>query len=166
MSEIVLEPAPPAKDGNAPVLEIENLEVTFSTEEGEVQAVRGVDLQVYENEGLGIVGESGSGKPVTMLATMGLLPNTATISGSARYRGRELLGAAAQSTRALRGGEMAIIVQAPPTALNPVHKVGQQIAETIAAHHPDFSPKQVEERTLELLELVGIPQPQTRARQF
>src|SRR4051794_33974686 len=166
MTEIVLEPAAPAGDSNAPVLEIENLEVTFSTEEGEVQAVRGVDLQVYENEVLGIVGESGSGKSVTMLATMGLLPNTATITGSARYRGRELLGAAAQSSRSLRGGEMAMIFQDPLTALNPVHKVGEQIAETVHAHHPEFSTKQVEERALELLDLVGIPQPETRARQY
>src|SRR3954447_22870806 len=166
MTDIVLEPGPPARDRNAPVLEIEDLHVTFSTEEGEVQAVRGVDLQVYENEVLGIVGESGSGKSVTMLAVMGLLPNTATITGSARYRGRELLGAAAQSTRALRGGDMAMIFQDPLTALNPVHKVGQQIAETVHAHHPEMSAKQVEERTIELLDLVGIPQPQTRARQY
>jgi oligopeptide/dipeptide ABC transporter ATP-binding protein len=166
MSEVVLEPAAPAADPNAPVLEIEDLHVTFSTEEGEVQAVRGIDLQVYQGEVLGIVGESGSGKSVTMLATMGLLPNTATISGSARFRGRELLGASAQSARSLRGGDMAMIFQDPLTALNPVHKVGQQIAEIVGAHHPEMNASQIEDRTLELLDLVGIPQPPTRARQY
>src|SRR3954471_5200728 len=164
MIEIILDPAPSSARSNAPVLEIENLEVTFSTEEGFVQAVRGIDLQVYEHEVLGVVGESGSGKSVTMLAAMGLLPNTALISGSAKFRGRELLGAGAQSARSLRGGKMAMIFQDPLTALNPVHRVGAQIGEAVEAHHPDMSRKAVDDRAIELLDIVGIPQPQTRSR--
>src|SRR4051794_28183322 len=166
MTEILLEPAAQDEHGGGPVLEIENLEVTFSTEEGFVQAVRGVDLQVFEHEVLGVVGESGSGKSVTMLAAMGLLPNTALISGSVKFRGRELLGAGAQSARSLRGGKMAMIFQDPLTALNPVHRVGDQIGEAIEAHHPDMSGKEIDARAIELLDTVGIPQPQTRSRQY
>ena len=94
MSELIeLEPAasPPTPEQGGPLLEIEDLRVTFPTEEGDVHAVRGVDLVVYPGETLGVVGESGSGKSVTMLAMMGLLPKTARIEGSARYRGEELL---------------------------------------------------------------------------
>src|SRR5205823_14576668 len=86
MTEITLEPTANLRPGGEPVLEVENLEVTFATEEGVVQAVRGVHLEVFDHEVLGIVGESGSGKSVTMLAVMGLLPNTATVTGSARFR--------------------------------------------------------------------------------
>src|SRR3954447_8364635 len=161
MTDIVLEPVASAERRDAPVLEIEDLHVTFTTEEGEVQAVRGIDLQVYEHEVLGIVGESGSGKSVTMLAAMGLLPNTATITGSARFRGRELLGSGAAAARSLRGGKMAMIFQDPLTALNPVHRVGAQIGEAVEAHHPDMSRKAVDDRAIELLDIVGIPQPQT-----
>ncbi|MEY2457731.1 MAG: glutathione transport system ATP-binding protein [Acidimicrobiaceae bacterium] len=166
MSEIVLETAASGGPKGGPVLEIENLQVSFFTEEGVVQAVRGVDLQVNEGEVLGVVGESGSGKSVTMLAAMGLLPNTATITGSARFRGQELLGEHAKAARHLRGGKLAMIFQDPLTALNPVHRVGDQIAEAVEAHHPEMSSKQALTRALEMIELVGIPQPVTRARQF
>jgi oligopeptide/dipeptide ABC transporter ATP-binding protein len=167
MADIILEPAETASTHAGPVLEIDDLTVTFATEEGPVQAVRGVDLYVNDHEVLGIVGESGSGKSVTMLAIMGLLPNTATITGSARFRGQELLGRdAAPSAGRLRGGKMAMIFQDPLTALNPVHRVGDQIAEAIEAHHPDWTSKQVDSRALEMLELVGIPQPDARAKQY
>jgi oligopeptide/dipeptide ABC transporter ATP-binding protein len=169
MSEIVLEPSSsssPEARSSEPVLEVEDLTVTFDTDEGRVQAVRGVNLQVYEHEVLGIVGESGSGKSVTMLAVMGLLPRTADITGSARFRGRELLGDGAKGARSLRGGKMAMIFQDPLTALNPVHRVGDQIAEAVEAHRPDLSGKQANSRAIEMLELVGIPQPATRARQY
>ncbi len=166
MTEITLEPVAPLETAGAPVLEIEDLHVTFVTEEGDVQAVRGIDLQVYEHEVLGIVGESGSGKSVTMLAAMGLLPSTAKITGSARYRGRELLGSGAAYARSLRGGKMAMIFQDPLTALNPVHRVGDQIAEAVQAHHSEFSKHDLDGRAIELLDLVGIPQPATRARQY
>ena len=166
MTEITLEPTSSLRPGGEPVLEIENLEVTFATEEGVVQAVRGVDLEVFDNEVLGIVGESGSGKSVTMLAIMGLLPITATVTGAARFRGRDLLSRKAAGARALRGGKMTMIFQDPLTALNPVHRVGEQIAEAVEAHHPDWSGKKAQTRAVEMLELVGIPQPESRARQY
>jgi peptide/nickel transport system ATP-binding protein len=166
MTDIVLEPAAPLLPSGTPVLEIEDLHVSFGTEEGTVQAVRGVDLQVYEHEVLGIVGESGSGKSVTMLAVMGLLPITATITGSARFRGEELIGRAGRQARKLRGGKIAMIFQDPLSALNPVHRVGDQIAEAVEAHHSSWTSRQVWDRSIEMLELVGIPQPATRARQY
>ena len=148
------------------VLEVADLRVQFRTEEGLVQAVRGVDIDVRAGETLGIVGESGSGKSVTMLAVMGLLPRTAKISGSARLRGQELLAMNRRQARGIRGAKIAMIFQDPLTALNPCHRVGEQIGEMIQAHHPQFSDRVVANRASELLELVGIPQPGLRARQF
>jgi oligopeptide/dipeptide ABC transporter ATP-binding protein len=161
---IQLEPAE-IRDPGAPVLQIRDLEVTFPTEEGDVVAVRGVDLDVNPGETLGIVGESGSGKSVTMLATMGLLPKTAKITGSATYRGEELLGKKG-AIRLYRGGKIAMIFQDPLTALNPVVRVGAQIAEGILAHHPSLGKDSAKKRAVEMLDRVGIPQPATRARQY
>ncbi|MGH9137968.1 MAG: ABC transporter ATP-binding protein [Acidimicrobiales bacterium] len=161
---IDLEPEP-LLAGDGPLLRIANLEVSFPTEEGVVQAVRGVDLEVYANETLGVVGESGSGKSVTMLAVMGLLPKTARISGSATYRGEELLGKRGLIRR-YRGGKIAMIFQDPLTALNPVHRVGAQIAEAVLAHHPSLGRRGADDKAIDLLDLVGIPQPKTRARQY
>jgi oligopeptide/dipeptide ABC transporter ATP-binding protein len=168
VSELIeLEPsdAPPTPEEGGPLLAIEDLQVTFPTEEGMVTAVRGVDLEVYEGETLGIVGESGSGKSVTMLATMGLLPRTAKVEGSARYRGEELLGRSGR-VRRYRGGRIAMIFQDPLTALNPVLRVGDQIAEAVLAHQPSIGRDGAKRRAMEMLELVGIPQPGTRARQY
>ena len=168
MSELIeLEPddAPPSPEEGGPLLAVDGLHVTFPTEEGDVQAVRGVDIAVYPNETLGIVGESGSGKSVTMLAVMGLLPKTARIEGSARYRGEELLGKRGTAKR-YRGGRIAMIFQDPLTALNPVQRVGDQIAEAVAAHKSSIGRDGAKARAVEMLELVGIPQPRTRARQY
>ena len=148
------------------VLDVRDLHVSFRTEEGVVQAVRGVDLEVYEQEILGIVGESGSGKSVTMLAVMSLLPKTAKVTGSALFRGEELLGLKPRQARAYRGSKIAMIFQDPLTALNPVHRVGVQIAEAITAHDPKRRREEVQRRVVELLDLVGIPQPDLRARQY
>ena len=104
--------------------------MTFKTEDGPVYAVRGVDLAVHESEVLGVVGESGSGKSVTMLAAMGLLPKSATITGSVKFRGQELLGLEPGDARHYRGSKIAMIFQDPLTALNPVLQVGDQIAES------------------------------------
>jgi peptide/nickel transport system ATP-binding protein len=99
-----------------------------------------------------------------MLAVMGLLPRTAKVSGSARYRGEELIGG--KRVRKYRGGRLAMIFQDPLTALNPVHRVGDQIAEAVMAHKPSLGRDGARSRALEMLDLVGIPQPKTRARQF
>ncbi len=129
---------PPPSPGE-PVVEIRDLNVTFKTEDGPVYAVRGVDMDVRAGEVLGIVGESGSGKSVTMLAVLGLLPRTATVTGSVRYRGDELIGRRRKEMEAIRGEKIAMIFQDPLTALNPVHRVGHQISEAVRAHHRDIS---------------------------
>jgi peptide/nickel transport system ATP-binding protein len=149
-----------------PVLEIAGLEVTFPTQEGPVSAVRGVDLRLDAGKVLGVVGESGSGKTVTMLAALGLLPAGADVSGSVKYRGRELVGLAPRELRKLRGSAMAMIFQDPKTSLNPVQPIGHQIVEGIRIHHPDVKRKEAARRAVELLALVGIPQPDKRARDY
>ncbi|HEY4409475.1 MAG TPA: ABC transporter ATP-binding protein [Acidimicrobiia bacterium] len=148
------------------VLEVENLHVTFASPDGPVKAVRGLDFSIGDGESLGIVGESGSGKSVSMLAVMGLLPRNATITGSIRFRGQELLGRPEAELRKLRGGKMAMIFQDPMTSLNPVLTVGFQIAEAIEAHRPDTDRKGRLARAAELLDLVGIPNATTRVRQY
>ncbi|HEX3622255.1 MAG TPA: ABC transporter ATP-binding protein [Acidimicrobiales bacterium] len=148
------------------VLEITGLEVRFATPEGPVSAVRGVDLRLDEGKVLGVVGESGSGKTVTMLAVLGLLGVGADVSGSVKYRGRELIGLEPRQLRKLRGSAIAMIFQDPRTSLNPVQSIGHQIVEGIRIHHPDVSRKQASKRAVELLDLVGIPQPDRRVRDY
>ena len=148
------------------VLEIADLQVTFPTMEGPVSAVRGVDLSLDAGRILGVVGESGSGKTVTMLATLGLLPASADVNGSVRYKGRELLGLAPQELRKVRGSAIAMIFQDARTSLNPVHTIGHQIVEGIRIHHPEVHRKEAAKRAVELLALVGIPQPDKRARDY
>ena len=148
-----------------PVLEIRDLRVTFPTESGDVQAVRGVDVSVGAGEMLGIVGESGSGKSVTFLAAMGLLPKTAKIEGSVKVHGNELVGTSNSTMRALRGKRISMIFQDPLSALNPTHKIGHQVSEMIRSHN-DVSKSAAWDRSVELLDIVGIPQPRTRASQY
>ena len=150
----------------AAVLDIADLQVTFPTLEGKVAAVRGVDLSVEPGRVLGVVGESGSGKTVTMLATLGLLPGGAEVTGSVRYKGHELLGLAPSELRKIRGSGIAMIFQDPRTSLNPVHTIGHQIVEGIRIHHPEMGRKAAARRAVELLALVGIPQPERRARDY
>ena len=149
-----------------PVLQIRDLHVTFRTEDGPVYAVRGVDLDVAAGEVLGIVGESGSGKSVTMLALLGLLPRTATITGSATFHGEELIGRKSRFLQTIRGAKIGMIFQDPLTALNPVHRVGKQITEAIRAHRSDLSEHEAMQRAIELLDSVGIPRPEVRVRQY
>ena len=147
------------------VLDIKDLRVSFPTDDGDVQAVRGIDLQVRGGELVGVVGESGSGKSVSFLAAMGLLPKRAKITGSVKVAGQELIGVPFREVRAVRGKKIAMIFQDPLSALNPVHKVGDQVAEMVRAHN-DLSKKAASERAVELLDLVGIPQPKQRASQY
>ncbi|MBA2309132.1 MAG: ABC transporter ATP-binding protein [Pseudonocardiales bacterium] len=148
-----------------PVFEVEDLHVTFPTDDGLVTAVRGVSYRLRPGEVLGIVGESGSGKSVTSLAVMGLLPATARVTGSARYRGRELLGASDSELSSIRGKNVAMIFQDPMTSLNPVYSVGYQIAEAVRAHN-DVSKQAAMSRAIELLDTVRIPNAAERAASY
>lgn len=147
------------------VLEIRNLHVTFDTSYGPLSAVRGVDLDIEEGELVGVVGESGSGKSVTFLATMGLLPRSARITGSVILDGEQIIGSTQSHMRSVRGRLLSMIFQDPLSALNPVHKIGAQIAEMLQSHQT-LTDKQAAIRAIELLDIVGIPQPVERATQF
>src|SRR3954447_19606088 len=147
----------PGFDPAAPLLEVGDLHVRFPSEDGYVHAVRGVSYALRSGEVLGIVGESGSGKSVTSLAVMGLLPASAEISGSVRYRGQELLNRKDKEMSLVRGKGISMIFQDPMTSLDPVYRVGYQIEETLRTHDRNLSSKAAEARAVELLELVGIP---------
>ncbi|MDT0345001.1 ABC transporter ATP-binding protein [Streptomyces litchfieldiae] len=143
--------------GDEVILAVENLTVEFPTDDGVVRAVRGVDYELHAREVLGIVGESGSGKSVSSMAVMGLLPGSARVRGSIRYRGQDLLTMRPKEQRGLRGRKIAMIFQDPMTSLNPVRTIGDQLAEAVLAHHL-VPRKQALGRAREMLELVGIPQ--------
>jgi oligopeptide/dipeptide ABC transporter ATP-binding protein len=151
--------------GGKPLLSVRDLAVTFGTDDGDVTAVRGVDFDVHAGEVLAVVGESGSGKSVTAMSILGLLPPTAKISGSIDWRGENLLEVDDTRLRAVRGAEIAMIFQDPLTALNPVYRVGDQIVEMIRAHEK-VSKHAARARAVEMLDKVGIPQPDKRARQY
>ena len=146
-------------------LAVQDVYVSFRTEDGTVQAVRGVSYELRRGEVLGIVGESGSGKSVTSLAVMGLLPRTARIDGSVRLGDDELLGLSERQLAHYRGQQLAMIFQDPMTSLNPVYSVGWQIAEAVSAHH-DVSKAAAHARAVELLKIVGIPNADERANSY
>jgi len=151
----------------APLLDVTNLSVTFSSEAGPVTAVRDLSYQVAPGEVLGIVGESGSGKTVSSLAVMSLLPAHARVTGSARFEGMELVGRSDRELSDLRGRKISMIFQDPLSALTPVYNVGDQIAEAILVHSDgSVSRKAAHERAVELLSLVGIPNARQRASAF
>jgi oligopeptide/dipeptide ABC transporter ATP-binding protein len=141
----------------APLLDIRGLTVDFAVRAGTLHAVRGVDLAVERGEVVGLVGESGSGKSVTMLGLLGLLGPNATVGGSARFDGNEILGLTGNALRALRGGRIGMVFQDPMTSLNPVLTIGHQLAEAVEAHQPSLRARQVRARVQELLEMVAIP---------
>ncbi len=150
---------------SSPVLQVRDLKVTFSTPLGPLVAVRGVDLDVSAGEMTAVVGESGSGKSVSFLAAMGLLPKTATVEGSVILDGHQLVGASPKLMRSVRGRLMSMIFQDPLSALNPVHRIGAQITEMLRAHQT-MGERAARTRAVELLEIVGIPQPGDRAMQY
>ena len=156
-----------ADAASAPLLEVEHLRVSFRTEDGVVQAVDDVSFTLAPGEVLAVVRESGSGKSVTGMTLMGLTrsPN-ARIEGSARLRGHELLTASGEQMRGVRGEEIAMIFQDPMTALNPVHRVGQQIVEQIRAHDHSISKAQGLDRAIELMERAGIPRAAERVKSY
>jgi len=149
------------------LLEVKDLHISFKTYGGEVKAVRGVNFHVNKGEILGIVGESGCGKSVTVHSIMKLLPTPpAQIKdGSILFKGKDLVKLKERDMQKIRGNEISMIFQDPMTSLNPTMKVGQQIAEVILKHH-QISKSDVRKRVIEMLEMVGIPQPEKRADQY
>jgi peptide/nickel transport system ATP-binding protein len=148
------------------LLEIENLQVHFETDDGVVKAVDGISYSVDRGQTLGIVGESGSGKSVSSLTVMGLSRSrNARISGSVKFDGKELLTASDDELRTIRGDDVAMIFQDPLSSLHPFYKVGAQIVEAIRAHR-DVSKQQAYDRAIEMLGLVGIPEPRKRAESY
>ncbi len=148
------------------LLEIRDLTVHFDTDEGTVEAVDGITLEVRHREILGLVGESGSGKSVTATAVFRLIRPPGRIAGGAiRFAGRELLALPEEEMRRIRGSQIAMVFQSPRTALNPVLPVGWQI-ERLYRLHQGLGGAEAWRRTLEMLTLVGIPEPERRARQY
>ncbi len=146
-----------------PLLEVEDLTVHFETEDGLVKAVDGISYTVDRGQTLGIVGESGSGKSVSSLTMLGLTrARNARISGSVRFDGKDLLTASDDELRKIRGNDIAMIFQDPLSSLHPFYKVGSQIAEGVRSHR-DVSKAQAWDRAVEMLSLVGIPEPRKRA---
>ena len=147
------------------VLQVRDLEVTFPSEAGPVRAVRGLSFDLMAGETMAIVGESGSGKSVTSLAIMGLHPSTTRITGSIKLHGTELLGTTDASMSKLRGRDLAMVFQDPLSALTPVYTIGDQIIEAIQTHY-DVTRAAATERAIDLLNLVGIPNPKQRVKSF
>ena len=152
------------------LLEVSDLRVSFPTDTGELHAVRGLSYQVSSGEVVAMVGESGSGKSAAAMAVIGLLPGYASVSGSVRLQGEELLGMSDADMSRIRGARIGTVFQDPMSALTPVYTVGDQITEAIRVHHRDggkaLNRAAARRRAVELLELVGIAQPQERARAF
>jgi len=148
------------------LLEVRGLRVSFATRGGRFLAVDGIDLQVDGDEVLAIVGESGSGKSVAMLALMGLLPWTATVEAERmQFDGRDLMSIDAKARRAIIGRDVSMIFQEPITSLNPCFTVGYQVGEVLTTHL-GMKRRERDQRVIELLEQVGIPDPARRARAF
>ncbi|WP_102143694.1 dipeptide ABC transporter ATP-binding protein [Mycobacterium hubeiense] len=148
------------------LLEVSDLTVTFPTDTERVDAVRGMNFQVSPGEVVALVGESGAGKSASAMAVVGLLPEYAEVSGSIRLQGKEIVGLADQEMSRIRGKTIGTVFQDPMSALTPVYTVGDQIAEALRVHNPDMSKGAAAARAVELLELVGIAQPERRARSF
>ena len=159
-------PAGDRPEGQAALLSVRDLQVEFQGDEGPVRVIDGLSLDIARGEILAIVGESGSGKSVTALSMTGLLPSTARVTkGSVQFDGLDLLGLPEPEMRRLRGGRIGMIFQDPMTALNPVMTIGSQLVESLGIHL-GLAGAEAEARAIELLSMVGIPDPQARLKQY
>ncbi|MCY3857615.1 MAG: ABC transporter ATP-binding protein [Gammaproteobacteria bacterium] len=151
-----------------PLLSIENLSISFETDEGVVDVIDDVSISLEEGETLGLVGESGCGKSVTALAVMGLLPKPAgrVTGGVIRFEGRDLTQLTSEQLSRVRGDQVAMIFQEPMTALNPVHRVGKQLGESYRLHHPNASKAEIRSEALRLMDHVGIPAAERRLDEY
>jgi oligopeptide/dipeptide ABC transporter ATP-binding protein len=149
----------------APLLDVSDLEIRFRTPGGPVYAVQGISLTVEPGQTVAIIGESGSGKTVSAYAVMGLLPPSARVSGSIRFRGVEIVGLGEKELQSHRGRNAAMVFQNPERSLNPTMKVGYQITEAIRRHLP-LNREQAHERAIELLRMVRIPAPERRFHEY
>ena len=147
-----------------PILRIEELRVRFTGSARE--AVAGVSLEVREGEIAAVVGESGSGKSVTALSILGLLPSTANVSGSVRFRGEEVVGADIATLRGIRGRLVSMVFQDPMASLDPVFSIGYQVGQAIKRHRPGLSRRERRDAVVDLLEKVGIPRASERIREY
>ncbi|MEM7700277.1 MAG: ABC transporter ATP-binding protein, partial [Verrucomicrobiota bacterium] len=151
-----------------PILQVNDLSVSFSVEGRRHVAVDGVSFAINPGEILGLVGESGSGKSVSAMSTLRLVPcppgNTET--GEILFQGRDLLKMPVDELRKIRGAEIGVIFQEPMTAMSPLHSVGRQLAETVRIHRPDTSKEEAWALAVEWLEKVGIPDPEERAKAY
>ncbi len=171
-SAVVTEPAAAVGDagsgvppGPAPLLDVSELQVTFRGRGGTVHAVQGISFSVEPGQTLAIIGESGSGKTVSARAVLGLLPSSAQVSGSIRFKGVQLVGRSEQELRAYRGRDVAMVFQHPERSLNPTMRVGTQITEAIRTHLP-VDRTQAHERAVELLRMVRVPAPERRFYEY
>ena len=154
-------------DSREKVLEVRDLNVTFHARGQEIRAVRGVNLDVYPGEILGIVGESGSGKSVTMKAVLGMLPENASVkAGSLKLRSTEMTSLSEEEYRRLRGKDMTMIFQDPMTALDPVMTVGKHMEEVLKRNLGLKNKEEIRQKSIEMLDKVGIPDPPSRLKQY
>lgn len=159
-------PASPSRDTEqTPVLSVRDLRISFPSEAGPVAAVRGVSFDVLPGRTLGIVGESGSGKSATAMGVMGLLPPTARVSGEVLLGGRDLVGLNDRQLSLVRGKDIGMVFQDPLSALTPIFSVGRLLSDALRVHQ-DLTKQAAWKRAVELLDLVGIPEPHRRARSF
>ncbi|MDY5584489.1 MAG: ABC transporter ATP-binding protein, partial [Arcanobacterium sp.] len=152
-------------EAGKPVLSFGELDVQFKTEFGRVHAVRGVSIDIHPGEVVALVGESGSGKSVTSMSALGLLPGNATIGGDVKVGKYDVRAAGSRGLRAIRGKEVAMVFQEPMTALNPVITIGKQITEALE-HHGLYYGEDADKRAIELLEMVGLDNPEKRFAQY
>ena len=150
-----------------PLLQVRNLKTYFHTEAGTARAVDGVDLDVFPGEVVGLVGESGSGKSVTALSVLRLIPDPPgkIVEGSIRFHGKDLLQLSWDQMREIRGKEISMIFQEPMTSLNPVYTIGMQLTEVLLEHEK-LSRQEAFRRSVEMLEMVGIPDPASRMNDY